>query len=155
MPCVSLCVRVFFDDDKLLSAPMVSARIVPAPTNVPAMGDSVVSRQRRPCAYSLDPPLREQTWGRGSVLLSPQPSWGHLLALMGPSLSPLSCEQCQTRPYWVRPRTGLSKQLVERDLPNHDTAPPVPPWGPPRALRATHNGKMSETCGPFLSSPNG
>ena len=50
VPCVSLCVRVFFDDDKLLSAPMVSARIVPAPTNVPAMGDSVVSRQRRPCA---------------------------------------------------------------------------------------------------------
>ena len=48
VPCVSLCVWVFFDDDKLLSAPMVSARIVPAPTNVPAMGDSVVSRQRRP-----------------------------------------------------------------------------------------------------------
>ena len=46
VPCVSLCVWVFFDDDKLLSAPMVSARIVPAPTNVPAMGDSVSSRQR-------------------------------------------------------------------------------------------------------------
>ena len=50
VPCVSPCVHVFFGDDKLLSAPMVSARIVPAPTNVPAMGDSVVSRQRRPCA---------------------------------------------------------------------------------------------------------
>ena len=48
VPCVSPCVHVFFGDDKLLSAPMVSARIVPAPTNVPAVGDSVVSRQTGP-----------------------------------------------------------------------------------------------------------
>ena len=50
VPCVSLCAWVFFDDDKLFRARVLSARIVPAPTNVPAMGDSVVSRQRRPCA---------------------------------------------------------------------------------------------------------
>ena len=29
VPCVSLCVRVFFDDDKLLSAPMASAHQSP------------------------------------------------------------------------------------------------------------------------------
>ena len=36
----------------------------------------------------------------------------------------------------------LPRQLVERDLPNHDTAP--------RAQRAKHNGKMSGTYGPLL-----
>ena len=33
-------------------------------------------------AYSLDPPLREQACGRGSVFLPPSGSRGHLLALM-------------------------------------------------------------------------
>ena len=46
VPCVSLCAWVFFDDDKLFRARVLSARIVPAPTNTPVLDDSVVSRQR-------------------------------------------------------------------------------------------------------------
>ena len=42
VPCVSLCVRVFFDDDKLLRARVLSARIAPAPTDRLVLGDSVV-----------------------------------------------------------------------------------------------------------------
>ena len=44
--CVSVRACVFFGDDKLLRARVLSARIVPAPTNRPAKGDSVSSRQR-------------------------------------------------------------------------------------------------------------
>ena len=42
VPCVSLCVRVFFGDDKLFRALVLSARIAPAPTDRLVLGDSVV-----------------------------------------------------------------------------------------------------------------